>query len=653
MRKPRLFDVPLALAALLCLLPGAAAATNVPPLVKNLAVWYDASSSSTITTATNPLITTWNDLSGNGVNLSQATSADEPAYLTNSINGLGTVKFNGAGPDYMVGSLSAAPGNGAQHTIFVVGSGAAGFSGAFLGYSGAASSNSNSAVGTAPGTSTSAAWWFGGWGQDTAYSGGTNNGSAHLFTKIFNGSTITGDFDGSAIFSISGTYNLTDAHVYVGVQDAALDQPLGGYIGEIVIYNVALSQTNYQIVEGYLACKWGLQGNLPSGHPYKSSCPSGTPTTFSPSISGLAAWYDASNTGSITTASNPLVTTWNDRSGNGVTLSQATSGNQPAYLNSGIDGLPALQFTKTAPDYMIGSLAAAPGSGAPHTMFVVGSGVTTYAGAFAAYSAAASTNANSVVGLAPAGTFNAWWFGGYGQDNAYSGGTNDGFPHLFTKVFNGSTITGDYDGSAVFSMSATYNLTDAHVYVGVQNTNHDQPLQGNIGEVIMYSGALSSSEYQYIEGYLACKWGLQGNLPSGHPYKSTCPSGTASLTLSTAVSPTGAQVPGTNLTYTTTYTNGGGILNYGPVFTAPIPANTYFKVGSVSSNQSTTGLAAPAVTYSNNGGTSYAYTPASGGGGAPSGYDANVTNVEWTFSGALGCGSVNNSGTTTFIAQIK
>jgi hypothetical protein len=32
-------------------------------------------------------------------------------------------------------------------------------------------------------------------------------------------------------------------------------------------------------IEGYLAWKWGLEGNLPIGHPYKSAAPTtGNPT---------------------------------------------------------------------------------------------------------------------------------------------------------------------------------------------------------------------------------------------------------------------------------------------------------------------------------------------------------------------------------------
>ena len=49
--------------------------------------------------------------------------------------------------------------------------------------------------------------------------------------------------------------------------------PMTGYIAEVCVFNSVLSTTNYQLIEGYLAWKWGLQANLPSGHPYKNAAP--------------------------------------------------------------------------------------------------------------------------------------------------------------------------------------------------------------------------------------------------------------------------------------------------------------------------------------------------------------------------------------------
>jgi hypothetical protein len=47
----------------------------------------------------------------------------------------------------------------------------------------------------------------------------------------------------------------------------------GGYLHEVLIFNSALSVANRQIVEGYLAWKWGLQASLVAGHPYLSQAP--------------------------------------------------------------------------------------------------------------------------------------------------------------------------------------------------------------------------------------------------------------------------------------------------------------------------------------------------------------------------------------------
>ena len=46
-----------------------------------------------------------------------------------------------------------------------------------------------------------------------------------------------------------------------------------GYYYEIAYYNSVLTTTDRQLMEGYLAWKWSLQANLPSGHPYKSAAP--------------------------------------------------------------------------------------------------------------------------------------------------------------------------------------------------------------------------------------------------------------------------------------------------------------------------------------------------------------------------------------------
>jgi uncharacterized repeat protein (TIGR01451 family) len=124
------------------------------------------------------------------------------------------------------------------------------------------------------------------------------------------------------------------------------------------------------------------------------------------------------------------------------------------------------------------------------------------------------------------------------------------------------------------------------------------------------------------------------------------------VTLAKVVAPSGSQAPDTDLTYTVTFTNGGSAAAQTLVISDQVPGNTDFKVSSESHNLGTTGLTV-VVTYSNDSGSTWTYTPASGAGGAAAGYDRNVTNIRWTFTGNLSQTSPNNAGTVSFIAKIR
>jgi hypothetical protein len=125
-----------------------------------------------------------------------------------------------------------------------------------------------------------------------------------------------------------------------------------------------------------------------------------------------------------------------------------------------------------------------------------------------------------------------------------------------------------------------------------------------------------------------------------------------SVAIAKSVDPSGSQAPGVELTYTVAFTNSGSAAAQALVMKDPIPANTDFKVGSESHNLGTTGLTV-VVAYSNDNGSTWTYTPVSGGGSAPAGYDRNVTNIRWTFTGNLSQSSPNNTGSVSFITRIR
>jgi hypothetical protein len=96
-------------------------------------------------------------------------------------------------------------------------------------------------------------------------SAGTNPQTGSINGIVFNAGggnigsmTVTG-------LAIGGPWNNTEP---------ALPYTWPGHICEVLIYNKALSTTERQQIESYLAWKWGLQTSLPSDHTYKIAPPS-------------------------------------------------------------------------------------------------------------------------------------------------------------------------------------------------------------------------------------------------------------------------------------------------------------------------------------------------------------------------------------------
>jgi hypothetical protein len=59
---------------------------------------------------------------------------------------------------------------------------------------------------------------------------------------------------------------------YIGTY-ADLGARFTGVVHEVLYYDNVLSTTNRQILEGYLAWKWGLRTSLPTNHPYYNASP--------------------------------------------------------------------------------------------------------------------------------------------------------------------------------------------------------------------------------------------------------------------------------------------------------------------------------------------------------------------------------------------
>ncbi|MGH8491785.1 MAG: hypothetical protein ACRERR_01580 [Moraxellaceae bacterium] len=110
--------------------------------------------------------------------------------------------------------------------------------------------------------------------------------------------------------------------------------------------------------------------------------------------------------------------------------------------------------------------------------------------------------------------------------------------------------------------------------------------------------------------------------------------------------------PGSDIAYTIQITNTGGpsktyvLTDAMSPFTA-LYLNAYGSNTPFQFNAGNSGLTMPAgsIQYSNNNGSTWTYTPVSGGGGAPAGYDGTVTNFRITLTGTMG---TLTSGSTSY-----
>jgi uncharacterized repeat protein (TIGR01451 family) len=121
------------------------------------------------------------------------------------------------------------------------------------------------------------------------------------------------------------------------------------------------------------------------------------------------------------------------------------------------------------------------------------------------------------------------------------------------------------------------------------------------------------------------------------------------ITITHGVAPPGAQLPGTDMTYTVTITNNGNYDASNVVTIDSLGVEMEFKVGSVVDNMPMT----VTVAYSNDNKSSWTYTPVSGGCGATTNYDDCVTHIRFTLDSDLSYVGPNNTGNVEYVARIK
>jgi hypothetical protein len=114
-------------------------------------------------------------------------------------------------------------------------------------------------------------------------------------------------------------------------------------------------------------------------------------------------------------------------------------------------------------------------------------------------------------------------FAGTQVDNLSITGTNQS-NIVISAVYNGASSAFVQNGSTIVTgfNPGTNGITGGLV-LGQWYIQDNKAWGGKYCELLMFSNVLSTEDRQTTEGYLAWKWGLQGSLPTTHPYKFQSP----------------------------------------------------------------------------------------------------------------------------------
>ena len=352
-------------------------------------------------------------------------------------------------------------------------------------------------------------------GQSGSYMTGdaTTFYSPMVLTCIFNGGSSTIRTNGSVLATGNMGGSGFTGTIVVGARYSSTNA-WNGYFSEYLIYSGALSSNQIQQMESYLSSKWGITiSNYlapPSSHPFTKLPPS--TAAFNPkTISGISLWLDAADTSTITLSSGSNISQWNDKSGNN---RNATGINTPTYSSSNIVMNGSSYFNVNL-DFLAGN---------SHFAFIVCSN-TNYVNIYGATTGGNGSNSLHI-GFRDSTSYRMNYWGNDWYQNFVNYQANKYNILGYFWNYNASkTIyaNGSLEGST--SQAGTPGTMSGGGTIG--NVVGQGVFQGNIQEILFYTSSSGSpvnmTNQQQIEGYLAWKWGLQGNLPSTHPYKKGAP----------------------------------------------------------------------------------------------------------------------------------
>jgi len=248
---------------------------------------------------------------------------------------------------------------------------------------------------------------------------------------------------------------------------------------------------------------------------------------------GLQLWLDANNS---VTASGGNISAWGDISGQQNNATQSMSGDKPTLVSGAINGLPAVSFNGSSQFLQLpgGSTFSNFSSGA--SIFVVTNPASVTSGARFIDLGNGSASDNLLLDEPSSSGAALYVYTGSSPSNVTSSSaiTTNQF-QLLEAVYNGTTTatisTDGVEGAQSASMNTIANTNRANNYIG-QGSGGGNYFEGQIAEMLVYNRAVTTSEQGSIEGYLLSKYQI---LPSQSTAAPTISVAGGTLTVPTQV----------------------------------------------------------------------------------------------------------------------
>jgi len=290
-------------------------------------------------------------------------------------------------------------------------------------------------------------------------------------------------------------------------------------------------------INGAIACLKTIKDSLPIPTPLPTETPTPTPTptpTITPTptpteapLQGLLyAWYDGSDSSTITTDVDNRVLTWNDKGIFGNHLPSPTNNSQkPTYNTRTFNGKNVVNFP-VGTEYMRKGGMQIPKSNLSWFIVCQVDSVSTFTDCILGYTGVTAEDswqirpesATQFKGSLVRGT------AGTARDTTYYGPEDKiGDYHLFQIAFDDDNQEDSIFLNGVFKEmigNRSPILQNNGTLLLFSNRAATTQPAGAIAEVICANSVLTETR-QKIEAHLAWKWGIQSKLPIDHPYKTS------------------------------------------------------------------------------------------------------------------------------------